>query len=275
MPLKNCRECGKPAATSAKACPMCGAPNPTGKRTSLGTIVVGFFLLFALYLWVGFLLEPSDSTPGPESATSRITALSGEHRYVHQATNVRAGPGTDQVVVRQLPPGERVKVHESQGSWARIGRGQWVHISLLTTEPLVRLHRGFLDSNVIIRAGYDDIDMTVRHYLHMLASVRFPDGGSIECRGWGKQGTEYVLSTEWEGPMDFRFTHDPDDQYAGAYSWLRIREQGATISASEALGLSRAISSVFYAAILDPDVPDSVPAFQDNWSHPCWTAGAL
>ncbi len=43
MALKNCKECGKPVSTEAKACPSCGAKPPA--KTSMFTWIVGIFMV--------------------------------------------------------------------------------------------------------------------------------------------------------------------------------------------------------------------------------------
>jgi RNA polymerase subunit RPABC4/transcription elongation factor Spt4 len=61
MAIKDCKECGKPVSTEAKACPHCGAdqPKPTSRLTLLFAGLVLIFVLKAI------------STSGDNSATSK------------------------------------------------------------------------------------------------------------------------------------------------------------------------------------------------------------
>lgn len=64
MALQDCKECGKPVSTEAKACPNCGAKAP--KQTSVLTWVFGGALLLAIVV----VTSRSSDTSRPAAANS-------------------------------------------------------------------------------------------------------------------------------------------------------------------------------------------------------------
>ncbi len=47
--IKQCKTCKKDVSISAKVCPHCGEPYPTGKKTSIFTWFVLFLIVFVIY----------------------------------------------------------------------------------------------------------------------------------------------------------------------------------------------------------------------------------
>jgi hypothetical protein len=75
MALKQCKECGHRVSGRAKACPGCGTPNPTDRRS------LGCGLVTALILFFGFRVCNNPSTPPyksgqPQSPVAASTAPS-------------------------------------------------------------------------------------------------------------------------------------------------------------------------------------------------------
>ncbi len=77
--------------------------------------------------WVhgDYVNQSTEEEAATEQAT--VTARSG--------LNVRTGPGTDNEKIRKLPNGTQVDIYAREGDWARIGDGEWVHGSFLSTSP--------------------------------------------------------------------------------------------------------------------------------------------
>ncbi len=77
--------------------------------------------------WVhsNYVQQAETEEVAPEQAT--VTARNG--------LNVRKGPGTENEKIRTIPNGTAVDIYKREGDWARIGDGEWVHGSFLSTSP--------------------------------------------------------------------------------------------------------------------------------------------
>ena len=77
MPLKPCQGCGKEVDTTAKACPHCGRPSPTGLS---GAGVVGVLVAIGAGIWLYTSLgesKPSPADPATGAAQQPKSALLG------------------------------------------------------------------------------------------------------------------------------------------------------------------------------------------------------
>ncbi len=70
-----------------------------------------------------------DQSGGEEAATEQATVTA------RNSLNVRSGPGTENEKIGSLPSGASVDIYAREGDWARIGDGEWVHGSFLSTSP--------------------------------------------------------------------------------------------------------------------------------------------
>lgn len=137
--LVPCRECKHEVSPSAATCPNCGVKNPAkkggiGAGGLIAVVIVGWFA----YTVMGPAMDSSTRAPsavGTPTGTDAARARANQ-RYVHQTVNVRAGPGTDHAVVRQLERGDLVIVRTTENDWARIDEGEWASLSLLKDHPI-------------------------------------------------------------------------------------------------------------------------------------------
>lgn len=65
MSLKDCKECGKPVSTEAKACPHCGAKPPA--KTSMFTWIVGILMIVVIGSTISRGQEERNSVATPEA----------------------------------------------------------------------------------------------------------------------------------------------------------------------------------------------------------------
>lgn len=133
MALTTCRECGEEVSSKADQCPNCGISDPGKSGVSRlfsgggggllgGSGNSGCGCSSLVYLLAGILLFSmlSDDCGGgstTDSGPSTTDYSSEDIRYVHTATNVRAGRTTDSSVVETLHPGDSVEVGTRQNEW--------------------------------------------------------------------------------------------------------------------------------------------------------------
>lgn len=80
---------------------------------------------------------PAADKPAPAEAKPAVSELHVKDHTAYATTglNVRSGPGTNYKVVSSLRPDAKVTVYATNegGSWSRIGDGQWVSSTYVTT----------------------------------------------------------------------------------------------------------------------------------------------
>lgn len=230
MAITPCKECGRDVSTLAETCPHCGAPEPSkhpppppssrpAQRQHEGVReedvgfgkVVGGVILGAIVL-VGVLSALGGSgEPGGRPSSSDPTGLRGAaslppvwSRYAHGDLNLRAGPSTEDSVVRTISRDEKVYISPPDSSgWApvranadpRADTVAWVYAELLhSAEHPATLAKRKRDAD---RAIAERLERARREYAEELEDRLLDQGIDAHVRVRGSNATrlemEYIL----------------------------------------------------------------------------------
>lgn len=147
MSDSSCKICGGPAPSGQRYCSGCdfqaapaqasresskqaGAPPRERERGALSVFLLVFLLASGGTVGMGLSASDGFSLPAirqtlgldrPSSESSGAGAPAwGELRFVHTATRIRAGRGTDTPMVGSLMPGDSVRAERAEDDWYAI-----------------------------------------------------------------------------------------------------------------------------------------------------------
>ena len=96
----------------------------------------------------------------------------------------------------------------------------------------------FLSSAMLVRAGIDDVGMTVGEYVSRIDGAIKPDGNPVVIKGWSRAGNVYTLHTTFAEDIELEF------QWAKAQKWALLQPvelSGGTLEALQWLMLSASL----------------------------------
>ena len=106
----------------------------------------------------------------------------------------------------------------------------------------------FLSSAMLVRAGIDDVGMTVGEYVNRIDGAIKPDGKPVVIKGWSRDGSVYTLHATFSEDVELEF------QWAKAEKWalmLPVELSGGTIEALQWLMLSASLRPANVVAKVD------------------------
>ena len=106
----------------------------------------------------------------------------------------------------------------------------------------------FLSSAMLVRAGIDDVGMTVGEYVNRIDGAIKPDGKPVVIKGWSRDGNIYTLHATFSEDVELEF------QWAKTEKWalmLPVELSGGTIEALQWLMLSASLKPANVVAKVD------------------------
>ena len=106
----------------------------------------------------------------------------------------------------------------------------------------------FLSSAMLVRAGIDDVGMTVGEYVNRIDGAIKPDGKPVVIKGWSRNGSVYTLHATFSEDVELEF------QWAKTEKWalmLPVELSGGTIEALQWLMLSASLRPANVVAKVD------------------------
>lgn len=111
----------------------------------------------------------------------------------------------------------------------------------------------FLASAMLVRAGIDDVGMTVGQYVDRIDGAMKPDGKPVTIKGWSRDGSVYTLHAVFAEEVEIPFQWSKAQKLA-----LMLPVEGASGSVEALLWLM--MSASLQPAIRTDKAADSTPA---------------